>query len=100
MVRIQEATHLGDYKIRLSFDSGEEGVVDLADVVTGHPMAAPLLDPAEFARFALDEWPTLVWPCGFDLSPEMLYERATGKSPVWQVEAVHEARERYVKRKT
>jgi len=36
-----------------------------------------------FKRFTLDEWPTLVWPNGFDLSPEMLYERATGKRLSW-----------------
>ena len=37
----------------------------------------------EFKKFYLDEWPTLAWPCGFDLSPESLYERATGKRIEW-----------------
>jgi hypothetical protein len=35
------------------------------------------------ATFQLDEWPTIVWDCGFDLSPEYLYELATGKRPTW-----------------
>lgn len=95
MVRIQAASYLGGYRIRLRFDNGEEGVADLADVVDRYAAAQPLRDPAEFARFTLDEWPTLVWPCGFDLAPEMLYERATGKRQGWQSSAVHEDEERY-----
>lgn len=96
MVRIQEAYYEGGYSVRLRFDTGEEGVTDLADVISKYKDARQLLDQAEFAKFTLDEWPTLVWPCGFDLSPEMLYERVTGKRPVWQQsELVHEAGEGY-----
>lgn len=95
MIRIQKAEYLGEYKIRLSFGTGEEGVADLSDVIARYPAAQPLLDQAEFARFSLDEWPTLIWPCGFDLSPEMLYERVTGKRPVWQQETVHESAEEF-----
>ncbi|MEI6875261.1 MAG: DUF2442 domain-containing protein [Spirochaetota bacterium] len=40
-------------------------------------------NPEAFATFHLDEWPTIVWDCGFDLSPEYLYELATGKRPAW-----------------
>jgi hypothetical protein len=95
MVRIEEAVYMGEYKIRLRFDTGEEGVADLGDVIARYPVAQSLLDQAEFAKFTLDEWPTLVWPCGFDLSPEMLYEQVTGKRPVWQGETVHETIEAY-----
>lgn len=95
MVRIRAAVYAGEYRVRLSFDTGEEGVADLGDVITRYEAARPLLDPAEFAKFTLDEWPTLMWPCGFDLSPEMLYERVTGKKPAWQRETVHEAVEIY-----
>jgi hypothetical protein len=45
-----------------------------------------LRDEKEFARFFLDEWPTLAWPCGFDVAPEALYERVTGQSP-WSTAA-------------
>lgn len=96
MVRIQQASYEGEYRIRLKFDTGEEGVTDLSDVIAKYNAARLLLDPSEFAKFTLDEWPTLVWPCGFDLSPEMLYERITGKRPSWQQSVtVHEAREDY-----
>jgi hypothetical protein len=33
--------------------------------------------------FKLDEWSTITWNCGFDVSPETLYERATGKQIHW-----------------
>ncbi|MBW6513057.1 MAG: DUF2442 domain-containing protein [Desulfuromonadaceae bacterium] len=95
MVRIQEAVYVGNYCIRLRFDTGEEGVADLAEVIGKYKEARSLLDQAEFARFYLDEWPTLVWPCGFDLSPEMLYERVTGKRPAWLADTVHEDENRY-----
>ena len=97
MVCIQQAYYEGGYRIRLKFDTGEEGVTDLSDVIAKYDAARLLLDHSEFAKFTLDEWPTLVWPCGFDLSPEMLYERITGKRPSWQQsETVHEAREDYI----
>lgn len=96
MVRIQQAHYEGEYRIRLRFDTGEEGVTDLGDVIAKYKAAHQLLDQAEFAKFTLDEWPTLVWPCGFDLAPEMLYERITGKRPSWQQsEIVHETRGEY-----
>jgi hypothetical protein len=91
MVRIQHAQYEGGYKVRLRFDTGEEGVTDLGDVIAKYTAASQLLDQAEFSKFTLDEWPTLVWPCGFDLAPEMLYEMVTGKRPTWQQsEMVHE----------
>ena len=83
MIDIQEAKYDGDYRIWLKFSSGEEGIVDLADIVARYPAARPLLDKAAFKQFFLDAWPTLAWSCGFDLSPEWLYELATGKAPVW-----------------
>lgn len=83
IVGIDEAHYLDGYKIWLRFNTGEEGTVDLTDVVERYPAARPLKDKTVFAKFLLDEWPTLAWPCGFDFSPEALYERATGKHVQW-----------------
>ena len=83
MITIRKAEYVGAYTIRLSGSNGEEGVADLADLVGRYPIAGPLKDTALFKQFSLDEWPTLVWPCGFDVSPELLYERATGKARSW-----------------
>ncbi len=78
-IAVTEAEYIGGYRVRLRFNNGETGEVDLEDLVCAHRAAAPLRDPAAFAKFHLDSWPTLAWDCGFDVSPESLYERATGK---------------------
>ena len=83
MVTIKSARYLSGYQIALEFDNGEAGVVDLSDVIRDFSAASALRDPAMFQSFTLDDWPTLVWPNGFDLSPEMLYERAIGKPIPW-----------------
>ena len=67
----------------IKFTDGSSGIVDFTDIIEKYPTARPLADPSEFQRFYLDEWPTLAWPCGFDFSPEGLYERATGRRAVW-----------------
>lgn len=83
MISIQQAKYEGHYKVWLKFNDGKEGIVDLADIPSRYKAATPLHDEDVFASFFLDEWPTLAWPCGFDLSPEFLYERLTGNPPVW-----------------
>ena len=84
MVFIKQADYVKDYRIHLVFNTGEEGIVDLSDVLDMFEAAQPLKDPVVFQDFYLDSWPTLAWQCGFDLAPEMLYERATGKKYQWQ----------------
>jgi len=64
MIDIQEAKYDGDYRIWLKFSSGEEGVVDLADIVARYPAVRPLLDKAAFKQFVLNTWLTLAWSCG------------------------------------
>jgi hypothetical protein len=77
-VRIQSANYVQDYRIWLRFNTGEEGEVDLAELIQTIPAAKPLKDTATFAQFHLDEWPTLSWDCGFDVAPEYLYELSIG----------------------
>lgn len=96
MIQVIEATYQDEYKVWIKFNTGESGVVDLKDLVQKYKVAAPLLDKNEFRKFYLDGWPTLAWPCGFDLAPESLYERITGKRPAWQhPETVQETEEEY-----
>jgi len=83
IVNVQDARYLGGYRIWLKFNTGESGEVDLRDMVFKYNVAAPLRDIEKFKQFALDAWPTLTWDCGFDVSPETLYERATGKIIEW-----------------
>jgi hypothetical protein len=83
IIDVAEARYVSEYSIWLKFNTGETGVVDLRDVIFRFSAAEPLRNQEEFRRFFLDSWPTLAWEGGFDLAPETLYERATGKTHVW-----------------
>jgi hypothetical protein len=72
MITIAEAHYENAFRIKLKFNPGEEGIADLSDIIERYSIAAPLKYLIEFQRFYLDEWPSLAWSCGFDLSPEML----------------------------
>ena len=84
IVDIVEARYLESYRIWLKFNTGDEGVVDLKDLIEKYIAAEPLRNIEAFKRFYLDSWPTLAWECGFDIAPETLYERATGKPHYWE----------------
>ncbi len=63
--------------MRLRFDDGLEGVVDLEPELWGE-VFEPLRDRhASASSASIPELATLVWPNGADLAPERLYERAT-----------------------
>ena len=83
MIELLEAKYQDGYKIWVRFNTGESGFVDFTDLLHKYTVATPLLDKSEFKKFYLDEWPTIAWSCGFDIAPESLYERATGKRVEW-----------------
>jgi len=73
--RLIEAKYVRGYVIRLKFNDGLEGEVDLKDEIHG-PIFEPLRSIKAFKRFTLDrELNTLVWPNGADFSPEFLHEK-------------------------
>lgn len=74
-VYLKEAKYVKDHTVSLTFNDGRTGIADLKDIVYKYEIAKPLRDPAEFANFHLDSWPTLAWDCGFDISPEALHEK-------------------------
>ena len=72
---------IGDYKLRLLFDDGTAGDVDLSSM-EWKGVFTPLRDPEYFAKVKVDtEATTVVWPNGADLAPETLYEEAR-KNPL------------------
>jgi hypothetical protein len=83
IVSIKSVKYLDTYRLNLVFDTGESGDVDLRDLVFKYAAALPLRDIDNFKSFKLDEWATVGWDCGFDISPETLYERATGRRIDW-----------------
>ncbi len=72
-----QATWLGGHRIRLEFEDGCAGVLDME----GHRWRGvfePLQDVAVFRQFRLNrELNTITWPTDADLAPEYLYEQAS-----------------------
>jgi len=74
--RIIEARHVRDYVVRVRFQDGVEGEVDLQPRLYGE-IFEPLKDAEYFAQFRVDtDLHALVWPNGADFAPEFLYEQA------------------------
>jgi Protein of unknown function (DUF2442) len=67
---------IGDHRLRLTFKDGTIGDVGFTDR-EWRGVSEPLADPAFFAQVRVDpEARTVVWPNGYDMAPETLYERA------------------------
>jgi len=67
------------YGLRLHFEDGTTGTVDLHDWIVKHGtgLVAELSDPRLFAQvFVNQEFGHLEWPSGVDVCPDLLYEEA------------------------
>jgi hypothetical protein len=74
---VTSAQYVGDYRIRVEFNDGQSGVVDLRDDLWG-PVFEPLKDVELFKRFAVSHvFRTIVWDSGADLAPEHLHDKVT-----------------------
>jgi len=78
--RITRARYVEQYRLKLTFSTGECAVVDFRDRVVGRGgVFAPLEDLEYFRQVRVDpEIGTLVWPNGVDICPDVLYSEATG----------------------
>ena len=73
---LTDAAYLRDYKIHVTFNTGEKGVVDLSGIVGGKGIFAPLKDLKNFSQVEFSpELDTICWPNGADLAPEFLYSQ-------------------------
>jgi hypothetical protein len=69
----------GPYRLRLRFDDGAEGEIDVRSTTTFEGVFEPLSDPAFFSKVRVDEDAgTIVWPNGADLDPLVLHSKVTG----------------------
>ena len=75
---VTRAEYCGGYRIRLTFNDGKSGTVDIKPLLEG-PIFELVKDPAYFQRFFLDGG-ALAWPNGADIAPETLYEQAASES--------------------
>ena len=78
MLQVTRAEHLEGFKIRVFFSNGEDGVVDLFEVLWG-PVFEPLKELSRFREFRVSEvLHTIAWENGADFAPEFLYEMGVG----------------------
>ncbi len=83
---IVEVYPLDGYRLRLRFEDGVEGVIDVSQLVPFTGVFAPLRDRTEFLSVRVNpELGTLCWPGGADLDPDVLYSLVTGEAlPTYQ----------------
>lgn len=80
---------LENWCLALRFENGVEGVIDVAECVPFDGVFAPLRDPVRFREVYVDpELGTVVWPCGADLAPDVLYSMITRQQPAGARELV------------
>lgn len=76
LVWVTDAKYVKDYKMILTFNTGEQKLFDGMDVVSNSSIYAPIRQPDTFADFSLDSW-TVNWENGtIDIAPEYLYEHS------------------------
>lgn len=74
------AEPLDGYQLRLRFEDGVEGVVDVAKLCPFEGVFRPLKDRELFVQVRVDpELGTVCWPSGADLDPDVLYSIVAGE---------------------
>ncbi len=77
---VVEVEAVGEHRLRLKFENGVEGEVNVAALVPFEGVFAPLRAPAVFATVRVDrELGTVCWPNGADLDPDVLHALVTGQ---------------------
>jgi hypothetical protein len=77
MKRVKRISVLPSYRLRIEFDDGVAGIVDLSTRLFG-PMFEPLRDETMFRKANIDEYGAVYWPNGADLAPDALYRQLLG----------------------
>ena len=69
---------IGQYRLRLRFDDGAFGDVDVRELVPLDGVFEPLNSPSFFSQVRVNpELGTVVWPNGADLDPLVLHDLVT-----------------------
>ena len=86
----------GRYRIKVTFDDGKRGIVDLTPYLKRGGVFRLFRDPIFFREFRVDaELGTLTWGDEIDIAPETVYAEATGAPlPDWMTKDVPSAGER------
>jgi hypothetical protein len=74
MIKILRAYPLPDYKLKLLYNTGQEGIFDMQPLLS-NPIFSKLKKPEVFSHVAIDETiGTVFWQNGIDLCPVTTYE--------------------------
>lgn len=77
LVDVRDVEIVDDYTVKLTFENGESGVVDISLLVPFKGVFANLKDKKYFASVKVNkDTGTICWDNGADLSPDCLYESA------------------------
>jgi hypothetical protein len=71
--RVVQITPLERYRLRVEFDDGVYGTIDLSDRLFGE-MFEPLRDEALFRQVSIDSHGVVCWPNGADLAPDAMHQ--------------------------
>ena len=70
---------LPEHRLRIRFDDGTEGIVDVTQLVQFTGVFEPLREPEFFKEVAVNtELGTVVWPNNADLDTDVLYAKVSG----------------------
>ncbi|MFC1483287.1 DUF2442 domain-containing protein [Candidatus Margulisiibacteriota bacterium] len=73
---INNANYIEDFKIKITFENGKEGIVDLKEYPKRGGIFASLADLNIFKQVKVNpEIGTICWPNGADIAPETLYKK-------------------------
>jgi hypothetical protein len=71
---VTKAKYVKDYLIEIKFNDGTKKIIDFKGWLSG-PVFKTLRNKDYFKRFFIDG-PTIAWPNGADIAPEILYAAA------------------------
>jgi hypothetical protein len=72
---IVDVRPIGGFNLRLTFEDGVDGTIDVSRLVSFHGVFEALEDPCEFAKVRINrELGSIEWPNGADLDPDVLYQ--------------------------
>lgn len=70
---------VSEHRLRVTFDDGVEGIVNVEQMVQFTGVFEPLHDPAFFVQVKVNaELGTIYWPNDADLDTDVLYAKITG----------------------
>jgi len=80
LLHVASVEYLDNYQLKLTFNNGIEGIVDLEQELYGE-IFEPLKDKSLFQKVYVTSR-TIEWPNGADFAPEFLFEIALDKKSV------------------